>query len=298
MAVNLAVPVKAIGNRCANSNSGEPYACKVTVQFWTFLIERLLIAGSPVRIKSGSFDDTETSAEQFYALNFNQLISAGKMSYFAFHRRRDNAVFFNVSGEEKRTMVGGRFAGKNEKWDINTQAGYQFGKNGSLDISAWGWIFEIGKKMDTLNGARLGLDIAVSSGDDDPNDGELNSFDPLYPNLAVLTSVPIYFPTNQIAIGVNLSKTFRKKLTLTGKATVIGRYSRDDAVYIAPGRAVENTNTDDRLTSILFEAKVRYRHSQNLTFDASFVHGEPSDTLKNVGGDSLNFGLIQATYEF
>ena len=85
-------------------------------------------------------------------------------------------------GDEDRYTLGARLTSNPKPLDLDVEADYQFGRFGSGDISAWALAAEGGY---TFVGAAfsprpfLGVDLA--SGDRHPNDGELNTFNQLFP---------------------------------------------------------------------------------------------------------------------
>jgi hypothetical protein len=68
-------------------------------------------------------------------------------------------------------------------------------------VRAWSGAVELGRTLSEPGSARFALQFGAASGDDSPGDGAVEAFDPLYPNLGVFSSAPLYFPTNQVNVG-------------------------------------------------------------------------------------------------
>jgi alginate export protein len=94
----------------------------------------------------------------------------------------DQGDYVQGTASETRHSVGGRLWGKAGGWDYNFESLFQWGHFGSAEIRAWTAASDTGH---TWNDAplqpRLGLRANVASGDDDPNDDVLETFNPLYP---------------------------------------------------------------------------------------------------------------------
>jgi hypothetical protein len=94
----------------------------------------------------------------------------------------DQGDYAQGTASETRHSLGGRLWGKAEGWDYNLESLFQWGHFGSAEIRAWTVASDTGH---TWNDAplqpRLGLRANVASGDDDPNDDALETFNPLYP---------------------------------------------------------------------------------------------------------------------
>jgi len=83
---------------------------------------------------------------------------------------------------ERRTSIGTRVSGRAGAWDYNWEAIVQFGHFGDDDIRAWTVATETGVTFfDVLWRPRLALSANIASGDKDPGDGKLQTFNPLFP---------------------------------------------------------------------------------------------------------------------
>ncbi len=95
---------------------------------------------------------------------------------------RKNASFDQVTAHELRHSVGTRIWGHKAGWDYNLEFVYQFGSFGSGDIQAWTAASDVGFTFaNALFEPRLGLKANVTSGDDNPNNRDLQAFNPLFP---------------------------------------------------------------------------------------------------------------------
>jgi hypothetical protein len=95
----------------------------------------------------------------------------------------DAAVFPSVSGDERRDIVDLRFSGAANGFDWDLEAMNQTGRIGVQIIEAWAVGALAGYTFPDVGWTpRLALSIDVASGDRNPHDDKLETFNPLFPN--------------------------------------------------------------------------------------------------------------------
>jgi hypothetical protein len=174
------------------------------------------------------------------------------------------------------------------------QAAVQTGRLANFNIRAGGFATEVGWHSKGPTGVRFGAGLGMGSGDRDPNDRTINTFDPLYPNLGAFSDAPLWYPSNQIALELNVSRTLGR-LVLRGDTVLLARTSLDDAVYANPGRPLTLPNRTERLGAEIFEASARWRVDSRVELYASYVHAIAFDALRREGARNPDFGLMQLT---
>jgi hypothetical protein len=254
---------------------------------------------SPVANSDGAFDDRRTRGEQFAGLNwqFPGTIANGQWTAFVFNRRRSAARFQSAAGAEERQTFGIKYQRTAHGFDITAQGGVQTGRIGIRDILAWGGAVDFGWTLGNRNPLRLGGEIGVASGDGDPSDGRLGTFDPLYPNLGAFNDAPLYFYANQINVQANASKVVGR-VTFRADMTLLARASTRDAIYAANGRPLALPADGGQLSAAEIAASARWRVNRHLEFYASYLHAQALDGIRAAGGRSTNFALIQMTAGF
>jgi len=91
-----------------------------------------------------------------------------------------------------------------------------------------------GYTWDTMWNPRLGLKAGATSGDDNPNDRHLGTFDALFFKSGYFNDASLIRPQNFISVHPELYVHPLQKVTIDGGASPIWRYSRNDAVYAVP----------------------------------------------------------------
>ena len=170
--------------------------------------------------------------------------AAAKLDLYGFILNRADASFPNEGvADEDRYTVGARVYGTPRPFDFDLEATYQFGKYGGGAISAWSVAAEGGYTAAAAPLApRLFLGFDAASGDDDPGDGDLNTFNQLFPTgHPHLGYVDVIGRQNIVDLhpGVELTlladKRYAKKVTLRAEHHLFWRQSGADAVYNAAG---------------------------------------------------------------
>ncbi len=165
-------------------------------------------AGRPVVIGRESFDDDVDDGERFGGMTLDLTGRAPRhvTQIFWFSRKRDRSSYYLATGADRRETIGLRHVWLLEGWDGSVQGAFQTGRTGDRDALAWGGALDVGR---TVSGTRWGFQVGVASGDDDPTDNTAGTIDPLYPNLGVFSTAPLYFPANQINIGLSARRTIK-----------------------------------------------------------------------------------------
>jgi hypothetical protein len=96
---------------------------------------------------------------------------------------QEDARFPSITGNERRDIVELHFAGTQGPMDWDIEAMHQSGKIGIEDIEAWAFGSLEGYAFTSIPWTpRLGLQVDAASGDKNPLDNHLNTFNPLFPN--------------------------------------------------------------------------------------------------------------------
>lgn len=250
----------------------------------------------PVVIGPDDFDDVVDRGDRFggVTIDFAGDAPGRATQMFWFSRTRRASTYFGASGRDRRETVGLRRTSAGAGWDASVQGAVQIGATGSRRAFAWGGAVDVGRTVGTT---RWGLQLGVASGDDDPTDDSVGTFDPLYPNLGVFSSAPLYFPANQINIGVSARRPVGRAVVSVG-AVLLGRHSLDDAVYANPGRPLIAPGGGGRASAVLVEASLAAPLTPEVDLSLSLVRAEAMDAVTAAGGRDATFAQFQLTRRF
>jgi hypothetical protein len=146
----------------------------------------------PVNVEKEEFNNGNgdiSFAGLYDTIQFPDLIRPGDKSrlelYGLIFNSTDATFAQNASTgpeDEDRYTIGARFYANPKPFDFDVEAAYQFGKFGSGDISAWMVASEAGFTFDDAPlKPRPFLAFDFASGDDDPTDEDLETFNQLFP---------------------------------------------------------------------------------------------------------------------
>lgn len=85
------------------------------------------------------------------------------------------------TGDMERVTLGFLFKGSTDGFSYSAEADYQFGDVAEDDLSAYGWALTFGYTFDHDWKPTVGIEWDFASGDDDPTDGDAETFDPIFP---------------------------------------------------------------------------------------------------------------------
>jgi hypothetical protein len=135
----------------------------------------------PIIVSGEDFDEwNEDSA--FFGVNYRNTVMNCR-EWEAYVLNLDNQAVNNVV-DQSRWTVGGLIDGKlpNTRFDYGAEAAYQFGTQAGDDISAWMGCVTFGWRPCARHwDPRIGVGFDYASGDSDPTDGSIGTFNQLFP---------------------------------------------------------------------------------------------------------------------
>ncbi|MEM1081090.1 MAG: alginate export family protein [Pseudomonadota bacterium] len=252
----------------------------------------------PVDIERGVFDDGSNRQEGLWGLNATHDFKFSQANFYYIGYYREQARYAQGIGKETRHSIGTRWFGQHSSWDWDTELVVQFGRFGSADIRAWTLASDTGftwRNRPWL--PRVSLSTNIASGDSNPDDGALGTFNPLQPNLAYFEEAAVLAPQNFFNLEPQLQLQPAERWSLSFDWNVFWRLETNDAVYTRgliplPG----TTEVTGRLVTHVTSISIDYQLSQSMTLDLSYSHFFAGEVIDNAGGDDIDF--IKFEFEF
>ncbi|ORJ57648.1 hypothetical protein B5V00_12805 [Geothermobacter hydrogeniphilus] len=187
--------------------------------------------------------------------------------------------------------------------DYGFEGAYQFGDGADLDISAFALHGELGYALPLFKKSRLSIEANWASGDDDPTDGDFNTFSNL-------------FPTNHLHYGymdrVGWSNARNYALKLDSQVTAklktklhfwyFELAEEEDALYHAGGGTIfaAGAANGEREVGQEIDLVATYKYNQVLTFEAAYAHFFVGDAVENakVEAADADFAYVQMNLKF
>jgi hypothetical protein len=258
----------------------------------------------PVETNPGAWDDGPDPDTRFwglYATGPFGLLPGGRADFYYLGLRREGATFDQGTGRELRHSLGTRLWGKNADWDWNFEFVYQFGDFGNGHISAWTAASDTGYTFAHAPWTpRLGLKADITSGDRDPSDRDIQTFNPLFPKGAYFGETGLIGPANHIDLHPSIEVHPARAVTLTADADLFWRESSQDGVYNS-GLSVARTgaNGGSRYVGAQTSAQVEWKIQRHVSWTANAAHFFAGAFLEqNPPGKDVNYFSTWMTFRF
>ncbi len=258
----------------------------------------------PVETKRYVFDDgTDNSRGLWGVYSVIPLLMLPKggidLYYVGYYSRE--ASFDQGSAREIRHSAGTRLWRTAKPIDFNFEFIYQWGKFGNGDIQAWTVASDTGYTFDSLLfHPRLGLKADITSGDRDPDNPDLQTFNPLFPKGAYFSEDGLIGPANHIDLNPSVDIHFTSGLTLTVNWDFFWRESTHDGIYNNAVALVRSgKNSDARYIGSQPQAHLELDVDRHITFVAIYAHFLAGPFLRETGPSrDVDYLTTWLTYKF
>ena len=260
---------------------------------------------SPVIIDSDEFNEFDHD-HLFSGVYYTQKIGAKPYTldaYFLAQNEIGGAVV-----EEDRYTLGARFvAPAGARTVLELEGAVQFGEEDDDDILAWSFTAEgtytfINRPMKPF--ITLGVDYA--SGDDDPADGDIGTFDQLFPlGHAYLGYIDAVGRQNIIDARATIGAwPMVKKLRTKADVHFFWLADKDDGLYHAGGGLARSpiaggVNVDERRVGTELDFTALYNFNRYTSMLVGYSHFFAGDFIDDTGpDDDIDFFYTQIGFQF
>ena len=263
----------------------------------------------PVDHRAGEFDDRLGENESFWSvygtIKPRPDAPLGIDLYYIGYLNEESA-FGEPSSRELRHTLGARAFGRRRGWDWDFELFYQFGglKTDAGDgmISAWSVASNTGYTFAELPLApRLALRFDVISGDNDVDDRDVETFNPLFPKGKYFGELTPIGPANLIHVNPYITVQLTKKLQFTGSGGFYWRESVNDGVYAFGGVDLLRAGggSDARYIGTQAEALLEYELDRHFSASVSYSVFTAGKFIEDTGDDEpIQFVGVEAMYRF
>ena len=201
-----------------------------------------LLAVKPVQSGLASFDDAPSDTKALWGAY--AALPALDIYYLGYRNRA--ARFGGITGRELRHSIGLRSHGKRGEWRWNVEGLYQFGTYDGQRIAAWTLGTEVGRDFPALPlSPAATLRFSIVSGDRDPADGHLGTFNALFPKGKYFGELSPVGPTNIVSVNPRMGFDLGGGVSASVAAMAYWRYSRGEGVYDIPGNLIRAAGDSD-----------------------------------------------------
>ena len=252
------------------------------------------ILARSVNLRVGAFNDDPNQDEALWGLYSVLPLRAlpdGHADLYYLGLERDGAVFQQGVANEHRHSFGARFWGNPGAWDYNYEAVVQTGSFGDDDILAWTIATDTGYTFKSLPWSpRLGFKANLASGDGNPNDGRLATFNALFPKQPYFSEASIIAPANIIDVHPSLSAELGANVTATVDWNWFWKQRAADAVYAPPGRPlVRAGQSDSRMIGHQANVELEWEFNAHASLTLYYSHFFAGSAVTEAGGHDVDF---------
>jgi hypothetical protein len=190
-------------------------------------------------------------------------------------------------------------------FDYTFEAAFQTGEVRGLDLTAFAAHLDFGYTFDIACRPRIALGYSYASGDSDPLDGDIETFQNLFPTNHKFYGQADFFSWQNIHDAeLDLKVSPVKSVTLRADFHAFFLASNEDAWYRANGVTTVRPlnalarNADSYVGSEI-DVLATWAVTKNVTLEAGYSHFIAGEYLKDTGAHSdADFGYVQATITF
>ena len=254
----------------------------------------------PVALSPGAFDDTRNRTQRFYGLyTSTKLTPRHTLDVYLLGLERDRVRFGAITGDERRTSLGAHLAGTDGAVDYDVESVVQGGRFAGRRIRAFAASAGGGYALDRPWKPRLGLRLDLGSGDKDPTDGQLGTFNPLFPKGAYFNETGLMSWGNLLALRSSLGLTPRRNVGLEASYTVHHLWTSADAIYLQPLVPLAPAGSDrSKAVGDAVQLDGAWQVNRNLKFQAQLVHQAAEPAVRALGGRPVDLAVLFAQFRF
>lgn len=240
----------------------------------------------PVTIGRGDFDDATSETRRLDGV-YATITPAPGIGIDAYWLGYENeqAPFTGHIGRETRDTFGLRVFGKRGDLGWNWEAMLQRGHFDGDPIRAWSIATETTWSFAQASfKPRLRLRANIASGDRDPNDGKLGTFNALFPKGKYFGELSPIGPRNIMNLHPSVDFDLGAGLTVELVAAAFWRANRGDGIYDVPGQLIRPAGDGTaRHIGDQIEISAGWQASKTLSFAVSLSAFRPGAFIRDTG---------------
>lgn len=258
--------------------------------------------GHPITIEKGSFDDDTDNSQKVWGIYGTTPLAIlhSSVDIYTFGFEDNDSHYTQGSGQERRYTAGSRISGSAQGFDWDNEAAWQFGQFRQQDIRAWAASVHGGYTFsDWQWSPRIGGKMGIASGDKNPRDHQLNTFNAMYPKLPYLTENGLVAPANLIDIHPSVTITPLETVTIDFSWDAMWRQQSADGFYLGPMRPVAGSTQGSRFIGNQYQVEATWTPRSWLQFKGAWAYFDVGNSLeKQTSLKDMNFFLVQGTLSF
>jgi hypothetical protein len=188
-----------------------------------------------VAVGGGAFDDSSRPDQEFWGasvLRTNIGLQGGAVSGYYLGVDREQSLYTQGLGAERRHTVGGKFLVNRRTFEFSVDAIGQWGEFAGAPARAWAAALEQSiRAPDWPLRPRFMVRFNSATGDRDPADPRLESFNPLFPGSSYSGLVGLLGPTNLTDVTPGVQLLLPHRMVFVFESPSYFRSSVRDGIY-------------------------------------------------------------------
>lgn len=262
-----------------------------------------LVFAKDVVPENAAFEDSSNGATKVWGVYGSRLVKpwqGADLDIYYLGMDRPLSIYNSGTAREKRHAVGAWLRGSFGAIGYDYEGMYQFGDFGSQDITAWGVRTEHSYQLSNLAlSPRITLGLNAMSGDSDPADGTLGTFEVFFPDASYLTEAATLRPRNLSEVHPAVGISPMPGMNISVGVNYTWRQNRDDAVFASGGfPIVAEVASNDSYIGAFIDLEATWAVNPHLFFKAVYVDTAKGDVINDVKGEDFTYFMIQTIVKF
>jgi len=234
-------------------------------------------AARPVDTTPGLFDDLSHHSFDVWGVYGSRMITLSRQSVgldvYYLGLARDAAQFEQGTASETRHTFGARVWHQGV-WAYDAEAMFQAGRFGSGDIRAWRSVIECSRRLaDSVWSPRLGLVLDAASGDKNPADPNLQTFNALFQSGTYSGRAQLLGPSNSIRFEPSVTFAPARHVFVSAGLGFYWRQSASDALYSISGQVIVPSNgVTDRFEGSRPTVQIDWQLTRHLSAHVNYIY--------------------------
>lgn len=258
-----------------------------------------LFSGRPTDDRVGAFDDRPDPDQEFFGARLQRRFGDVTADLEYYDLSRDDFTMAGVTANDRRRSAGFRLAGDVGDYDFDAELLSQSGSFGDQDVSAIGGAVDFGRTFeDAPLTPRVGARLTYGSGDSDPLDNKQETFAPPFPRNGWFGQTGLSSFSNSVEAATTLDLEPRDDTMVEFKLGGLWRADTNDFVYAGTSTALAGTRGGEAFATVTASALAIWRADDNVTMSVYASVVFPSDHLRSIGADVVNYVQTSVSYRF
>lgn len=237
-----------------------------------------------IKNNQGILDDEVNHSQKIAGVWMTRPISKGflnKIDAYYIHISRKDSYYEQTKGDESRSTLGASIWSSFENVSGYTEADFQWGYFNNKNIMAWKVVQAVFYKAESIKFKPIiSVHFAVSSGDQNREDGKVQTFNPLYPKAIFYGYIDNVGSSNIMVIHEKLETTLSPKLKLTLGYYNYWRESSNDGVYFANGSLLFSTSNKEKKLAEMYDLNLSFAANDKISVQLISSYAKRAGFLK------------------